>query len=66
MWGTYNEGVEMGLFFRKSKRVGKNTRANFSKSGVSISRKAGPLTVNSRGRASVRLGKGKSFRKKLF
>lgn len=56
----------MGLFFRKSKRVGKNTRANFSKSGVSISRKAGPLTVNSRGRASVRLGKGKSFRKKLF
>lgn len=48
----------MGLQFSKRKRLDKSTTANFSKSGVSLSRKAGPLTVNSRGRISLRLGKG--------
>lgn len=52
----------MGFLFNKRKKIGKRTTMNVSKSGVSVSRKAGPLRVNSRGRASVRLGKGMSFR----
>ncbi|WP_306864712.1 DUF4236 domain-containing protein [Arthrobacter bambusae] len=52
----------MGIFFRRTKKLGKNTRLNFSKSGVSLSRKAGPVTVNSRGRITIRLGKGLSWR----
>lgn len=55
----------MGFFFRKRKKLGKNTSMNISQSGVSFSRKAGPLTFNSRGRGSIRLGKGKSWRFKL-
>lgn len=52
----------MGFVFSKRKKVGKNTAVNVSKSGVSASRKMGPLTVNSRGKASVRLGKGLRFK----
>lgn len=52
----------MGLIFRKSVRVSKNTRVNVSKSGVSASSKVGPLTVNSRGRVTLKLGKGLSWR----
>lgn len=52
----------MGLVFGKRKRIGKHTTANVSKGGVSVSRKAGPLTVNSRGKASIRLGKGFRFK----
>lgn len=52
----------MGLIFRKTKKLGKNTRLNVSKSGVSVSRKAGPITLNSRGRITIRLGKGISWR----
>lgn len=52
----------MGLIWSKRKQVGKNTAVNMSKSGVSASRKAGPLTVNSRGKASIRLGKGLRFK----
>lgn len=56
----------MGLFFRKTKKAGKNTRVTLSNRGVSASKKAGPLSVSSRGNMSVRLGKGIGFRKKLF
>ncbi|MBT1002215.1 DUF4236 domain-containing protein [Paenarthrobacter sp. DKR-5] len=52
----------MGLIFRRTKKLGKNTKLNFSKSGVSVSRKAGPVTVNSRGRITIRLGKGLTWR----
>lgn len=52
----------MGFVFSKRKRIGKNTAVNVSKGGVSASRKAGPLTVNSRGKASIRLGKGLRFK----
>lgn len=52
----------MGFIFSKRKRIAKNTTAHVSKSGVSVSRKAGPLTVNSRGKASIRLGKGLRFK----
>jgi hypothetical protein len=52
----------MGLSFRKTINLGKKTRLNVSKSGVSASRKIGPVTVNSRGRITIRLGKGLSWR----
>ena len=52
----------MGLIFRKTLKLGKKSKVNLSKRGASISRKMGPLTLNSRGRATVRLGKGLSWR----
>jgi hypothetical protein len=55
----------MGFTFRKSIRLGKLARLNLSKSGASVSKKIGRVTVNSRGRGSIRLGKGISWRFKL-
>ena len=55
----------MGLTFSKRKRLGKGLTANLSRSGLSLSKKSGPLSFNSRGRGAVRLGKGLSFRFKL-
>lgn len=52
----------MAFRFNRRKRIGKGTFLNVSKSGVSVSKKLGPVTLNSRGKGSVRLGKGKSFR----
>lgn len=54
----------MGLIFRRRVKLGKSTSSwlNLSKSGVSASKRVGPVTVNSRGRVTVRLGKGISFR----
>lgn len=51
----------MGLVFNRRKKIG-GTTLNMSKRGVSASRKAGPLRVNSRGKATLRLGKGISFK----
>lgn len=55
----------MGLTWNKRKRIGKGTNINLSKSGASVSKKAGPISVSSRGRGSVRLGKGVRFRFKI-
>lgn len=52
----------MGFIYRKRIRVGKGGAINLSKSGVSASERLGPLTVNSRGRFSVRLLPGLTFR----
>lgn len=52
----------MGLVFRRTKRLGRRTRLNVSKTGVSVSHRRGPVTVNSRGRISIRLGRGISWR----
>jgi hypothetical protein len=51
-------GCLMGLIFNRRKKLGKRTTMNVSKRGVSASTKAGPVTVSSRGKVSVRLGKG--------
>lgn len=56
----------MGLVYRKSLRLGRKTRVNLSKSGASMSRRAGRLSVSSRGRGSIRLLPGWSFRFKLW
>jgi hypothetical protein len=52
----------MGLIFRRRKRLGRNSWLNLSTRGASVSEKAGPVTINSRGGIRVRLGKGLSWR----
>ena len=52
----------MGFRYQKRVRTGKNSWLNISKSGVSGSAKVGPVTINSRGRGSIRLGNGLSYR----
>ena len=52
----------MGWNYRKRIRVSKNGWINLSKRGASGSVRAGPFTFNSRGRTSVRLSKGLSYR----
>ena len=55
----------MGLIYRRRVRTGRHSWANVSTHGVSGSVRVGPVTVNSRGRFSLRLLKGLSFRGKL-
>ena len=52
----------MGLIYRRRKRLGRSSWLNVSKRGASVSEKAGPVTVNSRGQVRVRLGRGLSWR----
>lgn len=52
----------MGIIFRRSTKVGRNGRVNWSKSGASYSHKIGPFTINTRGRVTLRLGRGFSIR----
>jgi len=54
----------VGLIFRRTKRIGRHTTLNLSTRGASVSRRVGPLTVSSRGRVSLRLGRGWSWRLK--
>lgn len=54
----------MGFIFRKSIRAGRGTRVNVSKTGVSASKRVGRVTVSSRGRVSVRLFPGLTWRSK--
>lgn len=56
----------MAFRFQKRKKIGKNTTLNIGKKGPSISQKAGPFSISTKGNASVRLGRGVSKRKKLF
>ena len=59
--------VDLLLFaFQRRKRLGRTTSLNLSNSGASVSKKVGRVTVNSRGRGSVRIAKGLSFRFKLW
>jgi hypothetical protein len=55
----------MGLVFRQRKRLGRGTFLNLSKSGASVSKRLGRVSLSSRGRGSIRLLKGLSFRFKL-
>lgn len=56
----------MGFTFRRTIRLGRRTHVNLSKSGVSLTQKAGRVTVNSRGNVSARLLKGVGYKKKLW
>lgn len=55
----------MGFSYRRRVRLGRSSWLNVSKRGLSTSKRLGRVTVSSRGRGSVRLGKGLSFRFKL-
>jgi uncharacterized protein DUF4236 len=55
----------MGLIFRKRIRLGAGTGLNLSRRGASVSKRVGPVTLNTRGRGRIRLGKGLSFRFKI-
>lgn len=52
----------MGLIFNRRKRIGKRTTLNVSTRGASVSKSLGRVSINSRGRGSVRLGKGFRFK----
>ena len=52
----------MGFQYRRRKSLGHGTHVNLSKSGASLSKKAGRLTLNSRGGGSFRIAPGLSFR----
>jgi hypothetical protein len=52
----------MGWLFSKRVRVAKGTNVNLSKSGASVSKKVGPVTVNTRGKASIRVAPGLSLK----
>ena len=56
----------MGFVFNKRKRLGRTTTLNLSKSGASVSKRTSRVTMGSRGRGSVRIAKGLSFRFKLW
>ena len=55
----------MDVSIRKRIKIGKSTHLNLSKSGVSVSQKLGPLTINSRGQLSINFGNGICYRKSL-
>jgi hypothetical protein len=48
----------VGTNFRKTISLTKNIKANISKKGVSFTGKFGPITLNSKGKGSIKLGKG--------
>jgi hypothetical protein len=52
----------VGFYFRRRISLRKGSWLNISKRGVSGSQKIGPFTFNSRGRTSVRLGRGLAYR----
>ncbi|MHB1173019.1 MAG: DUF4236 domain-containing protein [Lacisediminihabitans sp.] len=59
---TQTRRHRMGFYFRKRVRLNKSAHVNLSKSGASISEKVGPVTVNSRGRVTVRILPGLTWR----
>ncbi|MEW1822385.1 DUF4236 domain-containing protein [Arthrobacter sp. NPDC080031] len=56
------EDTGMGFIYRKRVKLGQNGHVNISKSGASVSERIGPLTLNSRGRATLRILPGLTFR----
>jgi Protein of unknown function (DUF4236) len=52
----------VGFSYRRSFGIGKGTRFNLSTRGVSVSKRVGRVTLNSRGGFAVRLLKGLSYR----
>jgi hypothetical protein len=57
--------VTVGLFFRKTKRVGRHSNVTLTKRGASVSTGARGVRISSRGWLTI--GRGPlRFRKKLF
>lgn len=55
----------MGFYFRRRLRLRRGAWLNLSRSGISLSKRAGRVTVNSRGRYWARLGGGLYARGRL-
>ncbi len=55
-------GAEMGLLIRKTLRGPGRSRVHLSTRGVSVSKRIGPLTINSRGHVTLRILPGVSWR----
>lgn len=56
----------MGLVYRRRKRLTRNTWVNAGTGGASVSARRGRVTVNTRGRGSIRIMRGLSFRFRLW
>ena len=56
----------MPFSFRRTRSLGRGRSVTVSSSGVSASVRKGPVSISSRGRLSIRLGKGFSFRTRLW
>ena len=52
----------MGISYRKRIKIGDDTYLNISKSGISVSKKVGKATINSRGTTTINLGNGITYR----
>lgn len=52
----------MGLFYRRTRSLGGARRLSVTSRGVGVSQRLGRLSVSSRGRGSVRIAPGLSFR----
>lgn len=52
----------MGISYRKRIKIGDGTYLNISKNGISVSKKVGPVTINSKGKTTVNLGNGIVYR----
>lgn len=52
----------MGISYRKRIKLGDGTFLNLSKSGISVSKKVGKTTINSRGTTTINLGNGVTYR----
>lgn len=55
----------MGFVFRSRRRIGKGRFLNLTTSGASVSQRVGRAGVSSRGRGSIRLFKGLTYRFKI-
>ena len=51
----------MGFMFRKTIQLTKHLKANISKRGVSFTGKIGPVSINSKGRGSIKLFNGLNY-----
>ncbi len=64
--GSRLRKANMPFSIRKTIPVTRSARVNVSKRGASMSKTAGRVTANTRGRGRVRVAKGLSFRFKLW
>lgn len=55
----------MPLYVRRRVPLGRGSWLNLSRSGVSMSERVGPVTVNSRGTVWARLGDGLYWRERI-
>lgn len=55
----------MGIYIRKRIKIGNGMTLNIGKRGVSISKKVGNTTINSKGTITVNLGNGITYKESI-